>query len=85
MPHPSDGGYDRDMVSTDHMQKARIQKCHLVTYGGHTVSSVFWTIVARAEVIFLLLIIQLGDNSQKLLGFGALHFHLQATKARKNE
>ena len=28
------------------------------------------------EVIFLLQVIQVSPNSEKLLGFGALHFHL---------
>ena len=39
--------------------------------------------IAPSEVIFLLQVIQLGDNSEKLLGFGALHFHLLAKKSYK--
>ena len=40
VPHPFDGGRGRDMVSTDHMQKARVRKLHLVACGDHTVSAV---------------------------------------------
>ena len=36
--------------------------------------------IVPTEVIFLLQEIQLGDNSEKLLGFGALHFHLPSKK-----
>ena len=41
--------------------------------------------IVPSEVIFLLQVIQLGDNSEKLLGFGALHFHLLAKKVTKQE
>ena len=40
IPQAFDGGSGKDMVFTDHMQKAAIQKFHLVAYGGHTVSAV---------------------------------------------
>ena len=36
--------------------------------------------IVPTEVIFLLQVIQLGDNSEKLLGFGALHFHVPPVK-----
>ena len=39
-----------------------------------------WCRIVRTEVIFLLQVIQLGDNSEKLLGFRALHFHLPSKK-----
>ena len=39
--------------------------------------------IVPSEVIFLLQVIQLGDNSEKLLGFGALHFDLLAPKGTK--
>ena len=40
VPHSSKIRNGRDMVSTYHMQKARVQKFHTVAYGGHTVSAV---------------------------------------------
>ena len=45
----------------------------MVSYGGHTVSAVSCSTVL-SEVIFLLEVIQLGHNSEKVLGFGPLHF-----------
>lgn len=69
----------RDMVSTDNMQKARVQKFDLVTYGGHAISAVSG-ISVPPDVIFLLQVIQLGNNPRKLLGFGAVHFHLPRKK-----
>ena len=38
-PHPFDGGCGRDMVFTDHMQKARVRHFHAVAYGGQTISA----------------------------------------------
>ena len=32
VPHTFEGVYGRDMVSTDHMQKARVRKFHTVAY-----------------------------------------------------
>ena len=43
--HSSKGGSGRDMVSTYHMQKARVQKFHTVAYGGQTVSEVSGSVV----------------------------------------
>ena len=40
VPRSSKGGSGRDMVSTYHMQKARVWKCHTVMYGCQTVSAV---------------------------------------------
>ena len=40
VPQPFEGGSGGHMVSTDHMQKARVRKLHTVAYGGQTVSAV---------------------------------------------
>ena len=40
VPHTSEGAYGRDIVSTDHMPKARVQKFHTVAYDGQTVLAV---------------------------------------------
>ena len=50
MPHPSDGRNGRGMASTDLMQKARVQKFHLVAYGGHVVSAVSGSAVLNRGV-----------------------------------
>ena len=47
MPHPFDGISGRDVVSTDHMQKAKVRKLHSVAYGGHTVSAVSGSTVSN--------------------------------------
>ena len=73
VPPLFEGGSSSLMLFTNHMQKARLRKSHMVSYGGHTVSSVSCSTVL-SEVIFLLEVIQLGHNSEKVLGFGPLHF-----------
>ena len=45
VPHSSKIRNGRDMVSTYHMQKARVQKFHTVAYGGQTVSEVSGSVV----------------------------------------
>ena len=45
VPHTFEGVYGRDMVSTDHMQKARVRKFHTIAYGGQTVSAVSGSVV----------------------------------------
>ena len=54
------------------MQKARVRKSHMVSYSFS--GFVLHCAVGATEVIFLLEVIQLGHNSEKVLGFGPLHF-----------
>eukprot|EP00966_Prymnesium_polylepis_P064229 1488903-Prymnesium_polylepis.3 len=49
VPRPSDGGSCRGMVSTDHMQKARVRNFHAVAYGGQTDSAVSGSAVLNPE------------------------------------
>ena len=78
VPHTSEGVYGRHMVSTDHMQKARVRKFHTVAYGGHTVSTVSWSAALNRchRRSFSSYKFQLWNHSEKLLGFGALFFDL---------
>ena len=82
VPHTFEGVYGRDMVSTDHMQKARVQKFHTVAYSGQTVSAVSGSLLLNRVYVghFPLAHYRLGHNSEKLLGFGALHFHVPPVK-----
>ena len=70
------------MVSTDHMQKARVRKFHTVAYSGQTVSAVSGSLLLNRLYVghFPLAHYRLGHNSEKLLGFGALHFHVPPVK-----
>ena len=76
VPRSSKGGSGRDMVSTYHMQKARVWKCHTVMYGCQTVSAVSGSLLLNRLYVghFPLAHYRLGHNSKKLLGFGALFF-----------
>ena len=76
VPHTFEGVYGRDMVSTDHMQKARVRKFHTVAYSGQTVSAVSGSLLLNRLYVghFPLAHYRLGHNSKKLLGFGALFF-----------
>ena len=64
VPPLFEGGSGSLMVFTNHMQKARARKFHMVSYGGHAVSAVSCSTVS-SEVIFLLKVIKLGHNSEK--------------------
>ena len=48
VPHPSNGRNGRGMMSIDLMQKARVQKFHLVAYSGHPVSAVSGSAVVES-------------------------------------
>ena len=82
VPRSSKGGSGRDMVSTYHMQKARVWKFHTVMYGCQTVSAVSGSLLLNRLYVghFPLAHYRLGHNSEKLLGFGALHFHVPPVK-----
>ena len=64
------------MVFTYHMQKTRVQKFHMVAYGGQTVSAVSGSLLLNRLYVghFPLAHYRLAHNSKKLLGFGALFF-----------
>ena len=51
VPHPSGGGNGKYMVSTDHMQKASVQKSHTVAYGGQTILAVSWSTHHRVAIL----------------------------------